>query len=186
MRTSRVAYVVVRLLVGGRDYFLLQKHRKWGDWSLIGGHVEPYEGRDWLAAGRREADEELTPLRFGFDFSLERLASAPSHWGPMESRSAGGALTSYDAAWFALIFLWDPAACLAQLPAAEFILISRGVALSGRDRSVTGLLRRLDAALPSGLDGVPLAWGSSLAADAIRLETRDDANRVGDRLVGAR
>src|SRR5688500_1868159 len=104
-RTSRIAYVLVRLLVGEKDCFLLRVHRKWGDWGLVGGHVEDDELSDWRRAAEREANEELEPLRLGMDFSLEPLDSAPESWGPVPSRSAGGVPTKYCAAWFTLQFL---------------------------------------------------------------------------------
>lgn len=171
MRTSRVAYVVVRLLVGGRDFFLLRVHEKWGDWGLIGGHVEAYEHADWFAAARRECEEELEPLRFGLDFALERIAGAPGRWGPVESRSAGGALTEYEAAWFALRFLREPAKCLATLPDAEFTLVERRLAVSPTpDRRITPLLRRLDSALPNGLESVPEAWPNTIEENLLRIE----------------
>jgi hypothetical protein len=187
MRTSQVAYVVVRLPVGGRDFFLLRVHEKWGDWSLVGGHVEPWEEGDWFAAARREAEEELEPLRFGIDFTLEPIAEAPASWGPLESRSAGGTLTNYQAAWFALVFLRDPAVCLGRLPQRDFVLVDRELAVgAAADRKITSLLRRLDAALPNGVESVPHAWEPSIAEEALRLGIHRDSRPSDQRSLGLR
>jgi hypothetical protein len=186
MRTSHVVYVAVRLVVGGRGFFLLQRHAKWGDWSLVGGHVEPYDG-DWLAAARREANEELTPLRAETDFTLERIAGAPSHWGPLESRSAHGAPTNYEAAWFALMFLRDPERCLNALPSDAFMLVDREVALGATcERKITSLLRRLDASLPGGLASVPVAWEKSVPVEAIHIDVRRGPSQADERSVALR
>ncbi|HKY35866.1 MAG TPA: NUDIX domain-containing protein [Polyangiaceae bacterium] len=49
VRSSHVAYVFAKLRVRGDDYLLLNAHRKWGDWSLPGGHVEAFD-ESWQAA----------------------------------------------------------------------------------------------------------------------------------------
>jgi len=176
MRTSRVAYVVVRLLVGGRDCLLLQHHRKWGDWSLVGGHAELSDGGDWRATAKREADEELIPLRFCTDFTLDPIPHAPTQWGPQESRSAHGELTHYDAAWFALRFLRNPVDCLNRLPRGSFVLIERELALRiGSEQGITSLLQRLESALPAGLSSVPLAWPNSLSEADVSIEVRHES-----------
>lgn len=171
-RTSRIAYVVVRLLVGDTDCFLLRVHRKWGDWGLIGGHVENDELNDWRRAAEREAKEELEPLRLGLDFSLEALDGAPESWGPVPSRSAGGLPTKYCAAWFTLEFLRDPVTRLAELPDDEFLLVERDAALMAAGGEVTALLALLDRDLSAGLSSVPLAWPHPLPRNAVASKLR--------------
>lgn len=160
-RWSRLAYVVVHLDVDGRSCFLLRAHHKWGDWGLVGGHVEPID-RDRAATAAREANEELEPLAAGIDFEIVPLLPEPLIWGPEESRSSGGS-TMYEAAWFALRFLRDPAACLARLAAEDYILVDRESAVGSRTRPPSSpLLARLSRALPEGLASVPLAWAPSI------------------------
>ena len=60
-RHSDLALVLARVDVDGTPHWLLRRHAKWGDWSLIGGHVEPGEGDDWTLTAVREANEELEP-----------------------------------------------------------------------------------------------------------------------------
>ena len=57
-RHSKIAYVAARLrLPDGEDALLLRAHEKWGDFSLLGGHVESDELDDWTVTARREAAE---------------------------------------------------------------------------------------------------------------------------------
>jgi hypothetical protein len=171
-RTSRIAYILVHLLVGEKDCFLLRVHRKWGDWGLVGGHVEEQELSDWRLAAEREANEELEPLRLGVDFALDSLDGAPESWGPVASRSAGGVPTKYCAAWFTLNFLRDPIKCLADLRDEEFLLVERDAALTAAGAEVTALLARLERELPEGLSSVPLAWPSRLDPEVVASKLR--------------
>src|SRR5687768_8960509 len=114
-RRSNIVFVVARILVGDRDFFLLRSHPKWGGWSFVGWHVEDFEREDWSSAARREAQEEMVPLQVGVDVALEPLPHGPEQWGPEPSRSAGGIPTVYNAKWFTLRFLRDPEECLRQL-----------------------------------------------------------------------
>jgi 8-oxo-dGTP pyrophosphatase MutT (NUDIX family) len=122
-RHSDLALVLARVDVDGTPHWLLRRHAKWGDWSLIGGHVEPGEGEDWTLTAVREANEELEPLTCGVDFVIEPLPLDVSSWGPVASRSADGAPTRYRARWFLARFLRDAAECLRRLPLGEFALV---------------------------------------------------------------
>ena len=48
IRQPDLALVVARIDVDGTPHWLLRRHPKWGDWSLVGGHVEPDEVLDWM------------------------------------------------------------------------------------------------------------------------------------------
>lgn len=173
MRLSRVAYVVIRLQVGDADSFLLRMHRKWGDWSLVGGHVEDDELDDWSKTARRESDEELEPLRSGADFTIQELGLGVVAWGPQSSKSAGGAATRYEAQWFALRFTRDPHACLAALVPGEFLLVERELAREDPTRAeVASLLARLDDIFPGGLAAIPLAWPDALDVARVGIALR--------------
>jgi 8-oxo-dGTP pyrophosphatase MutT (NUDIX family) len=122
VRRSRVAYVVAKLRIRGDDYLLLNAHRKWGDWSLPGGHVESSDADFWAAAVR-ETTEELDPLRDGVAWDVEREPLRCEEWGPVASKSAGGVATFYQAAFHCLRFKVDPRRCLDRLSETEFRLI---------------------------------------------------------------
>ena len=172
-RVSNIVYVVAKLRSSERNYFLLHAHAKWGDWSLVGGHVEPHEQDDWDAAARRETDEEMTPLVVGQDISVQPLTDNLIEWGPEVSHSAGGVPTLYRSRWYALRFLRDPVQCLNQLPRADFLLIEEERLEAGADSDITGLLGRLEAGTPSGLRNLPFAWPSPLDMEALPLMRRE-------------
>jgi 8-oxo-dGTP pyrophosphatase MutT (NUDIX family) len=159
VRRSRIAYVVAKLRIQGQDYLLLNAHRKWGDWSLPGGHVEPQDADFWAAAVR-ETTEELEPLRYGEDLEVQREQLTCSEWGPVASTSAGGALTVYQAAFHVLRFKTDPKHCLERLPEGDFRLLRlRDV---GTSTNVASVVRRLGDLLPGGLPSLPLSWNDDL------------------------
>jgi hypothetical protein len=157
-RHSDVAYIVVCLRVGGTPHFLLGRHKKWGDWSLLGGHVEPFEHGSWAAAAARETQEELPPLRHRKDFVLVPIFSNPVAWGPDASRSADDRPTTYQAQFFAMEFLAEPAAVFARLDVHDLRLVPQGSV--ERDTGMAKPLRILEARLGGGLTSVPLAWSS--------------------------
>jgi 8-oxo-dGTP pyrophosphatase MutT (NUDIX family) len=173
-RHSNVAYVLVKLRVRGVDHLLLRAHPKWGDWSLVGGHVEPSD-RDFHAAAAREVQEEMAPLRFGDDLEVDTLSLPASKWGPVPSMSAGGAPTTYHARWYFLRFKTSPTSLLAKLPKEEFLLVP----VSDLDR-----FRPLSAVVVRAKDlGVdwrrrPLAWESDLE-EAPLPPAVEVASRVG-------
>jgi 8-oxo-dGTP pyrophosphatase MutT (NUDIX family) len=185
-RRSDIAYIVARFVLGTKRYLLLRKHPKWGDWSLVGGHVEPFEKRDWARAAVREAEEELEPLKFRRDFILLPLLQAPVTWGPVRSRSAGGALTEYTAQYFALRLTSDPREALARLPEQDFVLLDERE-LQDMDEE-NSVLRTLLANLDGGLDDVPLAAERALAAAAIKIpkvKSRPVSRQRGDKEIVA-
>ena len=158
MRRSHVAYVLIRLHANGEDCVLLHRHSKWGDWTLVGGHVEADEEHDWLIAAAREAGEELAPLRLGGDFDVERLRLRTS-WGPEPSRSAFGEPTEYSVEYFLLRFKRDPRELLAALPSSEFRLVPLRSLETQREvsRPVRVLVQELGGEL-----GVMRSWGPEL------------------------
>jgi 8-oxo-dGTP pyrophosphatase MutT (NUDIX family) len=158
-RRTDVAYVLVKLRVRGAEHLLLNAHRKWGDWSLIGGHVEPSDS-DWHAAAVREASEELAPLRYGEDIEVGPDEIGRLEWGPVASRSAGGALTEYRARCYALRFKSDPRACLSRLSDSDFVLLQTSE-LANEPR-VSSVVERAARLLPGGWSELPLAWNADL------------------------
>lgn len=159
-RRSDVVYIVVRLALHGQDYFLFRKHTSWGDWSLIGGHVEPEEQRDWSVAATRETEEELEPLRVGFDVRVSSLVPDEICWGPEPSRSSDNQPTYYKSRWYWLEFLRDPHECLRRLNPEDFILVPKDDLHSHEGLVATNLIKRLENEITYGLDSIPYAWPS--------------------------
>lgn len=156
MRHSELALVLIRLKIHSEPYHVLMRHKKWNDWSLVGGHVEAGERSDWARAAVRECNEELAPLRFGEDFLLLPLLDQPLRWGPLPSKSAIGEPTMYTAQVFALRFLRSPVECLARLPADEFRIV-RESELTARQDSNSLTARALHR-----VDRSALAWDAAL------------------------
>lgn len=155
MRHSDIAYVLIRLQSEGQDFLLLHRHAKWGDWSLVGGHVEPGEEGDWLATATREAAEEMVPLKLREDFELEPL-KIRMEWGPHPSRSAFGAPTHYRAEYFVLRFLRAPIEVIRRLPQDEFRLVP--VDGIRDDDSVSLPVRKLLDHVGPEFDALPRSW----------------------------
>jgi 8-oxo-dGTP pyrophosphatase MutT (NUDIX family) len=159
VRHSRIAYVVAKLRIRGDDYLLLNAHRKWGDWSFPGGHVEPSDADFWAAAVR-ETSEELEPLRDGVDWEVEREPLVQAEWGPVASKSAGGVATFYQAAFYCLRFKAEPRVCLERLPEGEFRLIRvRDVPTTN---GLAGVVSKLAELVPGGWAAIPLGWDEDL------------------------
>jgi hypothetical protein len=162
MRHSNLALVLIRIETNDEPHLLLIRDRKWGDWTVVGGHVEAHEGNDWALAAARECNEELAPLRHGRDFILLPLFSEPMNWGPIPSKSAGGEPTSYTAQVFALRFLTAPADCLERLPPGDFCLVPESVYATGRSASqdkVAAVARAL-----GGLNRAAMSWDTALSS----------------------
>lgn len=182
-RLSRVAYVVVRLLIGSGDYLLFRSHAKWGDWSLVGGHVEPEELKDWESAACRETEEEMPPLRCGLDFEVESLTTGISRWGPKVSKSAGGVLTEYETRWFSLRFKRDPSEFLYCQSPKDFLLVEwKRLEESRRDEDISDAIDFLRSLLPEGLEDIPYAWSKPLALERLPILFRNirERKRVSD------
>jgi 8-oxo-dGTP pyrophosphatase MutT (NUDIX family) len=151
--------VLAKLRVRGDDYALVHAHPKWGDWSLVGGHVEPTD-QTWHAAAAREVEEEMAPLRCDRDVVVERLDLAASQWGPVPSRSASMRPTNYRAEWYVLRFITDPLKSLAKLPLNEFRLVR----LSDIDRvsNLSAVVEKAGTLFPDGWASLPLSWPHNL------------------------
>jgi 8-oxo-dGTP pyrophosphatase MutT (NUDIX family) len=165
MRHSDIAYVLVVVHAHGEDHLLLHRHAKWGDWTLVGGHVEAGEELDWCVAAAREATEEL-PWRLGGDFDVERLELAVQ-WGPEPSRSASGEPTKYRAEYFLLRFLRDPRDLLRALPESEFRLVPVSALSGDTNLEVSTPVRLLLDRAGSVLRDVPRSWHAELSGVAV-------------------
>jgi len=147
---------------------LLIRSRKWGDWTFVGGHVEPNEKNDWARAAVRECNEELAPLRYGQDFILLPLLDQPIRWGPMPSKSAGGEPTIYTAQLFALRFLKTPAECLSRLSPDEFRIVPEaGITEKGAASTTVALTARK----LGSLDRTTFAWDAALSTSPLKTQS---------------
>lgn len=174
MRNVSLAHVVVKLEFTDGYFYLLHKNKKWGDWNLVGGHVEPGEEGEWVRTAYREAEEEMTPLQHKKDFLLVPLLTAPITLGPRRSRSAGGQTTKYYANFFRLIFRRDPVDYLRKL-GDDFILVAESDVESRKD--IGELVAILSRQLPGGIASVPPAWRLPMPA---HVATRSGTERMSE------
>lgn len=161
LRQSHLSLVVVKLRLTGEDFFLFRWHRKWNDWSLVGGHVEPSEEGDWSLTAVREVEEELCPLREGEDFQVCPLSEKSVSWGPVLSRSSAQSPTIYTAKWFFLRFLRNPTEVLGRLPLKDFLLVSNQNIYDHRSKTsipITDLCKHI----PVELKIIPQSWTSQI------------------------
>lgn len=165
MRQSNVAYIVTCLNVDSAPHFLLLRHRKWGDWSLVGGHVESFRGESWAAAAMRETQEELPPLVHRKDFVLLPIFSTPVKWGPEISISAGNRETMYHAQFFAMEFMGDPRSIFTKLDAEELRLVPQNELEHSAE--IAKPIRILCQRLRGGLTSIPRAWNDSISRAAL-------------------
>jgi 8-oxo-dGTP pyrophosphatase MutT (NUDIX family) len=173
MRSSSLAFVLIKMKIGAYDHFMFIRHPKWGDWSLVGGHVEPGEEDRWERTAIREANEELSPLTWGHDFDLAELLHGAVSWGPVQSRSAGGHPTLYTARYFALRFLGDPRRLLPALSSADFIFVPEAHLEDGKwEQDIADTLLQLARVIPGGLSAVPPAWPRALQVSEISVQVR--------------
>lgn len=168
-RRSELALVLVCVNIDGVPHLLFHRHRKWGDWSLIGGHVEPGEEKDWLLTAIREADEELTPLRHNVDFVIEQFPSMNQvEWGPVPSRAKGNVPTIYAVRYYWLRFVAEPVASLARLNPRDFVLVRLSdLQTAHTSITVSNTFERFAWALGPQLDVLPCAWPTSIHRDTL-------------------
>ena len=161
MRNVALAHVVVKIEFTNGFFYLLHKNKKWDDWSLVGGHVEPGEEGEWARTASREAEEEMTPLQHKKDFLLIPLLTTPISWGPRPSKSAGGQPTKYRVNVFRLIFRRNPADFLSHL-GDDFVLIAESEVELRKD--IGELVKELNRRLPGGIAAVPPSWTVPMSA----------------------
>lgn len=173
IRESALSFVLIKLKIENRDYFMFEKHKKWGDWGLVGGHVDPGEEGRWLVTATREANEELAPLHAGVDFRLSGLLQEPISWGPVQSKSAGGRVTRYTAQYFSLSFVVPPYEALNRLSRDRFLFVPEAHLAHGQwESDVADTLAELARTFWGGLAGVPLSWPDSLTEDEVHVQVR--------------
>jgi len=168
IRVSNVVYVLVRVPTAQGPALLLRHHAKWGDWSLVGGHVEEDEMDDWHHAAAREATEELEPLVNERHFVVEigPVTNRRFRLGPKPSRSAQGKQTVYNIEYYILKFLKDPAELLRLLPQSEFRLIPEHKLESMAD-AYGPPVRVAQELLHDHPDAVPSSWDKVLDTSAL-------------------
>ncbi len=169
VKKSRCAFVVIKLRVDGKIYFLMRQDAQWQDLNFIGGHEEARDGASLKEAARRELLEEVPYLRSAKSFELAPLTSQFVH-GPVYSRSAGCDV-EYDLQFFSVKFETTPEHLLKSLgPRSANKLICQDDLLVPSSYRVSRLVQVLSDKLVEGLEAIPCSWPEDVGAD--QSETR--------------
>ena len=176
LRKSRVAFVVIKLAVGGKSYFLMRYDPKWRDVNFIGGHVKDRDMADLRKTARRELWEEVPSVRPYDSIELEPLTSEV-HYGPIHSRSRSDHV-SYDLQFFLLKIGHHPEQFVQLLSLrSKNVWVAQDEMLNvGRFR-ISGLAKLLDESFPGGIAAIP----DSSPTDLYKLRDRFE-NFDGDQL----
>jgi 8-oxo-dGTP pyrophosphatase MutT (NUDIX family) len=164
-KQSRCAFVVIKLRMGGEDYFLMRRDPDWKDISFIGGHANKGESSNLERVARRELLEEVPALRSFKLIELVPLTNEIKH-GPVYSPSAKCDVV-YDLRFFLLRFGGSPEQVVKALgPRTPNILVHRDDLLAPRKYRVAELVKVLDGSIPGGLRSMQHSWPEDLGNPA--------------------
>ena len=78
MRKSIAAYGIIKHKFDGKEFYLLQLNTGWNNrYNFISGHMEPCDHNVFLKTMIRETEEELPPIRYSREFSVEPISDKP-------------------------------------------------------------------------------------------------------------
>lgn len=163
VREARCAFVVIKLLIGGKDYYVLRQDADWGDLNLIGGHQEAKDNGRFNRTARREMFEELSALRGRIDVDLKPITGVVSY-GPVWSKSAN-CDSLYVLRFFVARFVEDNVTRLQETLSARsrnFLVADARVRRGLESRDISAFLAILEAEIPDGLRGIPYSWDGDL------------------------
>lgn len=161
LKQSRCAFVVIKLRIGGDDYFLMRRDPDWKDVSFIGGHASERDNGNLERAARRELLEEFPALRAFKVIELMPLTDEISY-GPVYSPSAG-CHVKYHLRFFLLKFGDSPMRAIDSLGRrTRNMLLRQADLLRPRRHRVAKLVSVLNDNVPGGLRSVPHSWSEDL------------------------
>jgi 8-oxo-dGTP pyrophosphatase MutT (NUDIX family) len=161
LRFSRCAYAVIKLCIGGQEYFLMRRDPSWGDVTFVGGHIEQRDSGSLKRTVQREMLEEVPPLRSLKRIQIQPLTDELKH-GPLFSPSAGRR-TLYHVQFFLILFDESPEHVLATLTARSLnVLLKQCDLIDANIYRVATLVELLDKKYPQGLQGIPFSWPQNI------------------------
>ena len=163
MRQVSCSFVIPKLIVGAEPLILLRIDPKWFDISLVGGHVAPEDGGDWLRTAIREIEEELAPLRHGKNFELDVLTGdvrLAAEWSKVKEK-----LTSYTFRYFSMFFCGELDEVFQLLAANALVTwVRERELIEGRLRKrLSAPIRVLIEHLEGSLKLIPVSWPEVVA-----------------------
>lgn len=162
-RETKCAFVVFKLIVKGRDYYILRRDKDWNDLNLIGGHQEVKDNGNLLRTARRELFEELSALRGAVDIKLIPITDKVKY-GPVWSESARKQST-YHLQFYLAELKNNPAALSKTLSpqSMNYLVDSDELKLAMEQKDVSNFLSLLESTIQGGLEAIPYSWQDDLS-----------------------
>lgn len=167
-RETRCAFVVIKLKIDSKDYFILRLDKDWNDLNLIGGHQTEKDNGRFTRTARREMFEELSALRGKADVALEPITEE-IHYGPVWSQSAQ-CESLYQLMFYSAKLHTDPSVLEKTISAQTMNFLVDVESLEGAiDRQdVSVFLKLLQSEVPGGLESIPYSLEGDLAGELDR------------------
>ena len=161
-RETRCAFVVIKLKIDSKDYFVLRRDKDWNDLNLIGGHQEERDNGRFRRTARREMFEELSALRGKAEVALQPITERISY-GPVWSQSAK-CESLYHLMFYLAQLQTDPSVLEKTISAQSMNFLvdfeSLKVAIERKDVSV--FLELLESEVAGGLEAIPYSLDRDL------------------------
>ena len=161
-REARCAFVVIKLRVEGKDYFVLRQDKKWNDLNLIGGHQEDKDKGRFKRTARREMFEELSALRGKAEVELEPITDRICY-GPVWSQSAK-CESLYQLMFYLARLDTDPSVLEKTMSARSmhFLVEYHSLKKAIEEKNVSAFLGLLESTIPGGLEAIPYSLDRDL------------------------
>ncbi len=161
-RETRCAFVVIKLKVGSKDYFVLRRDKDWNDLNLIGGHQEEKDNGKFKRTARREMFEELSALRGKAEVALKPITER-IRYGPVWSQSAK-CESLYQLMFYLAQLNTDPSVLEKTFSAQSMNFLVDCESLKGaiERKDVSVFLELLDSEVTGGLEAIPYSLDRDL------------------------
>ncbi len=162
-RETRCAFVVIKLKIDDKDYFILRRDKDWNDLNLIGGHQEEKDNGRFKRTAKREMFEELSALRGKAQVELEPITEL-IRYGPVWSQSAK-CESLYHLMFYVAQWQSDPSALEKTLSerSMNFLIDSESLKGAMERKDVSAFLKVLESKVRGGLEAIPYSWESDLS-----------------------
>ena len=161
-QVKRCAFIVIKLKIGGKDYFVLRRDKDWNDLSLIGGHQEEADKGRFERTAKREMFEELSALRGRAKISLTPITDK-IFYGPVWSKSANRQST-YCLKMYLAKIRDDPSVLEKTLSerSMNYLVDASELKRAIERKDVSAFIEILENNVPGGLNAIPYSWTSDL------------------------
>jgi hypothetical protein len=161
IRTSRAAFVIIKLVVSNDVYLLLRKNVKWNDLNFVGGHQKERDQGSLVRTAQRELWEEVPSIRGIVNTHLVPVTDEVLY-GPVYSRSVGRE-TIYRVQFFRLAFEQQPTSLIQKLSTrSRNVLVPEQRLFLQNSIRISGLIKFLHERLAGGIASIPVSSPTNL------------------------